>query len=85
MFAEHKAGGPPDERGSWVLLQASTQSEAFELLQRDPFTTGEVWDWEKAQILCVRSGIRVPFVKDSVQKALDKARVDWGSHQIKGA
>lgn len=74
MFAEHKAGTPPQLQGSWVLLQASTKSEALELLQRDPFTTGKVWDWHKAQILCVKSGLRVPFVKDSVQKALEKAR-----------
>ena len=74
MLTEHKAGTPPQIQGSWVLLQAATQSEAFELLQRDPFTTGKVWDWDEAQILCVKSGLRVPFVKDSVQKALDKAK-----------
>lgn len=74
MFTEHKAETPPQFQGSWVLLQASTKSEAFGLLQRDPFTTGKVWDWDKAQILCVESGLRVPFVKDSVQKALEKAR-----------
>lgn len=73
-YAEHKAGTPAEENGSWVLLQATTQSEAFGLLQRDPFTTGKVWDWDKAQILCVKSGLRVPFVKDSVQKALEKAK-----------
>ncbi|MCJ1422913.1 hypothetical protein MMC29_000793, partial [Sticta canariensis] len=72
MFAEHKAGTPPQFHGSWVLLQASSKEEAFELLQRDPFTTGNVWDWDKAQILCVKSGLRVPFVKDSVQKSLEK-------------
>ena len=61
-------------QGSWVLLQAPTESEAVGLLQRDPFTTGEVWDWDKVQIFCVRSGLRVPFVKESVQRALEKGQ-----------
>lgn len=74
MFAEHNAGMPPQIQGSWVLLQTSSRSEAFELLQRDPFTTGEVWDWDKAQTLCVKSGLRVPFVKESIQKVLEKER-----------
>ena len=74
IFTEHKAGTPPQFEGSWVLLQASTKSEALELLQRDPFTTEKVWDWDKAQILCVKSGLRVPFVKDSVQKFLEMGR-----------
>lgn len=74
MFTEHSAGMPPHILGSWVLLQAPTESEAVGLLQRDPFTTGEVWEWDKAQILCVKSGLRVPFVKESVQKALEKAQ-----------
>lgn len=74
MFMERSAGMPPHILGSWVLLQAPTKSEAVRLLQRDPFTTGKVWGWDKAQILCVRSGLRVPFVKESVQKALEKAQ-----------
>lgn len=73
-MAEHQAGVPPEEIGSWVLLQASTKAEALKLMQHDPFTTGKVWDWDKAQTFCVKSGLRVPFVKDSVQKALDKAK-----------
>ena len=74
MFTEHSTAMPPRINGSWVLIQAPTELEAVRLLQRDPFTTGQVWDWNKAQILCVRSGLRVPFVKESVQKALDKAQ-----------
>ena len=72
-YKEHKAGMPSPEQGSWVLLEASTQSEACELLQRDPFTIGKVWDWDSVKIYCVKSGLRKPFVKDSVQKALEKA------------
>ena len=75
---EHSTAMPPRIKGSWVLIQAPTESEAVGLLQRDPFTTGKVWGWDKAQILCVRSGLRVPFVKESVQKALEKAQKDEG-------
>ena len=46
------------------MLQASTEEEARELLQRDPFTTGKVWDWGKVQILNIKSGLRVA-VKNS--------------------
>jgi hypothetical protein len=52
--------------GSWVLLHAYDKKEALDLLQRDPFTIGKVWDWEKTQVLSIKSGLRVPFVKDSI-------------------
>ena len=60
------------ERGSWVLLQAADRKGAVDLLQRDPFTVGKVWDWDKAQILSVKSGLRVPFVKSSINFPKDK-------------
>jgi len=63
MYDDHKEGV---ERGSWVLLQASDKKEALDLLQRDPFTVGKVWDWEKAQVLSIKSGLRVPFIKSSI-------------------
>jgi len=59
IFAEHKAQGVPKPQGSWVLLYATTQKEAVDLLQSDPFTTGKVWDWNKAQVLNVKSGLRI--------------------------
>jgi hypothetical protein len=72
MFKEHIAGKAPEIQGSWVLIQASSKEEAVELLQRDPFTTGNVWDWGKSQVLCVKSGLRVPFVKPSVKASLER-------------
>lgn len=63
MYDNHQEGV---ERGSWVLLQASDKKEAVDLLQRDPFTVGKVWDWERAQVLSIKSGLRVPFVKSSI-------------------
>ncbi|KAI4155710.1 MAG: hypothetical protein LQ340_000799 [Diploschistes diacapsis] len=75
IFADHRRETPARIQGSWVLLEASSQEEAVELLQRDPFTTGNVWDWNKAQTLHVKSGLRVPFVKDSIQRALDETKV----------
>jgi hypothetical protein len=59
MLEEHKAGTPPQIKGSWVLINASTQEEALKLLKDDPFTTGNVWDWSKAQVFNVISGLRV--------------------------
>jgi uncharacterized protein YciI len=59
MVEEHKAGTPPKINGSWVLINASTQEEALKLLKDDPFTTGKVWDWSKAQVFNVISGLRV--------------------------
>jgi hypothetical protein len=63
MYDDHEEN---IERGSWVLLQAYNKKEALNLLQRDPFTVGKVWDWEKAQVLSIKSGLRVPFVKNSI-------------------
>ncbi|KAL9114948.1 MAG: hypothetical protein Q9227_001191 [Pyrenula ochraceoflavens] len=75
------AGGPiltehtsDEERGSWVLLHAHSREEAVDVVKSDPFMTARVWDWEKTQVLSVKSGLRVPFVKDSVQAAMDKAK-----------
>ena len=55
-----------------MLLQAADRKQAVDLLQRDPFTLGKVWDWDKAQVLSVKSGLRVPFVKDSINFPKDK-------------
>jgi hypothetical protein len=63
MYDDHEEN---IERGSWVLVQAHHKEEALNLLQHDPFTVGKVWDWEKAQVLSVKSGLRVPFVKSSI-------------------
>ena len=71
IFKEHKAEAPPQFNGSWVLLHAASQQEAVDLLQRDPFTTGKIWDWNKAQIFSVKSGLRVPFVKSSIKIPID--------------
>ena len=75
MFTGHKAGKSSQVNGSWVLLQAATQEEAFNVLQRDPFTTGKVWNWDKAQILSVKSGLRMPFVKSSIKIPLEIPKV----------
>ncbi|KAL4948788.1 hypothetical protein BDW69DRAFT_175763 [Aspergillus filifer] len=60
------------ERGSWVLVHAYDKKEALDLLQRDPFTVGKVWDWEKAQVISMKSGLRVPFVKNSIKFPQEK-------------
>lgn len=75
ICTEHKAGTPPQEQGSWVILHATSQEEALQVLQRDPFTTGKVWDWNKAQILSIKSGLRRPFLKDSIKMPLEYMKV----------
>ena len=50
-----------------MLLQADSKDEAVNLLKRDPFVTGGVWDLDKAEIHSVKSGLRVGFVKDSIK------------------
>ncbi|KAH8588732.1 hypothetical protein B0O99DRAFT_693169 [Bisporella sp. PMI_857] len=60
IFKNHQGRSEPQQfHGSWVLLHATSEDEARELLLRDPFTTGKVWDWEKAQVFNVQSGLRV--------------------------
>ncbi|KAH8804524.1 YCII-related domain protein [Xylogone sp. PMI_703] len=70
IFTEHsKPGEPPQFAGSWVLLEAGSKEEALEILKKDPFTTGKVWDWTKAQILSVKSGLRVGLEKSRFHKS----------------
>ena len=57
--------------GSWVLIGAASEDEAIELLAQDPFTVRGVWDFGKRMMWCVRSGLRVEFVKKSVEKAME--------------
>jgi hypothetical protein len=36
-----------------LTVTAATKEEVIEKLKNDPYTKGEVWDWEKAQIFPV--------------------------------
>jgi hypothetical protein len=36
-----------------LTVTATTKEEVIEKLKNDPYTKGEVWDWEKAQIFPV--------------------------------
>lgn len=36
-----------------LTVTAATKEEVIEKLKNDPYTKGDVWDWEKAQIFPV--------------------------------
>lgn len=50
--------GPPRMKGSAMLCGAKTKEEVLERLKRDVYVTGEVWDWEKVQIIPFKSALR---------------------------
>ncbi|KAH0602428.1 uncharacterized protein H6S33_008767 [Morchella sextelata] len=50
-------------RGSVLTCLAATREEVEETLRKDPYTTGEVWDWTKAQIYPFKCAVRLPLVK----------------------
>ncbi|KAK9464455.1 hypothetical protein V1512DRAFT_268267 [Lipomyces arxii] len=43
-------GSKPSFKGSVVNIVADSKEHVKEILSVDPYTTGDVWDWEKAQI-----------------------------------
>ncbi|KAF1810218.1 hypothetical protein P152DRAFT_460726 [Eremomyces bilateralis CBS 781.70] len=49
---------PPPMVGSALLARAATQEELLEKLKADPYTVGQVWDWNKVQIYPFKSAIR---------------------------
>lgn len=57
-----------------MLLHAHSKEDAIDVMKNDPFLKEGVWDWENTQVLSVKSGLRVPFVKPSVKQAMDKAK-----------
>lgn len=40
-------------KGSTLVLLAATREEAVAVLKADPYTEGNVWDWERAEIYAV--------------------------------
>lgn len=52
-------GKTPSFKGSVMLAEAETEEEVVAALKRDVYTTGEVWDWSKVQIMPFKSALRV--------------------------
>lgn len=50
--------GPPKMKGSAMLIGAKTKEEVIERLKKDAYVTGQVWDWEKVQIIPFKSALR---------------------------
>ncbi|KAI5813462.1 hypothetical protein BZA77DRAFT_346363 [Pyronema omphalodes] len=55
-----KDGNPQnfDFSGSVVVATGETKEEVIEKLKQDPYTTENVWDWEKAQIIPFLCAVR---------------------------
>jgi uncharacterized protein len=47
-----KEGETPKMLGSIALIWASSEQEVRERLERDPYVTGGVWDYEKVRLSC---------------------------------
>ena len=59
MLEEHpKDGEPPKMKGSAMLIGANTREEVVERLKKDPYVKGQVWNWEKVQIIPFKSALR---------------------------
>ena len=50
--------GPPKMKGSAMLIGAKTKEEVLERLKKDVYVKGEVWDFEKVQIIPFKSALR---------------------------
>jgi hypothetical protein len=48
----------PQMKGSAMLIGAKTREEVVERLKKDAYVTGEVWDFEKLQIIPFKSALR---------------------------
>ncbi|KAK9460365.1 uncharacterized protein V1516DRAFT_625930 [Lipomyces oligophaga] len=51
-------GETPSFRGSVVTIIAESKEQVIEIMKSDPYTTAEVWDWEKAQIFNFACAVR---------------------------
>jgi hypothetical protein len=49
---------PPKMKGSAMLVGARTKEEVVERLKKDVYVTGNVWDWEKVQIIPFKCALR---------------------------
>jgi len=49
---------PPKMKGSAMLVGARSKEEVVERLKKDVYVTGQVWDWEKVQIIPFKSALR---------------------------
>jgi hypothetical protein len=49
---------PPKMKGSAMLIGARSREEVVERLEKDVYVTGQVWDWEKVQIIPFKSALR---------------------------
>lgn len=62
MLESHPAEGEaPKMKGSAMLIGAKTREEVVERLKKDVYVKGEVWDWEKVQIIPFKSALRKPL------------------------
>jgi hypothetical protein len=48
----------PKMKGSAMLIGAKTKEEVLERLKKDVYVSGEVWDFEKLQIIPFKSALR---------------------------
>ncbi|KAF8418579.1 hypothetical protein EV426DRAFT_618722 [Tirmania nivea] len=46
--------------GSALILLASSKEEAIATLKADPYSAGNVWDWDRAEIYPFRTALRGP-------------------------
>ena len=58
---EPNATSPPAMKGSAMLIGADSKEEVLERLKRDVYVEGQVWDWEKVQIIPFKSALRKPL------------------------
>jgi hypothetical protein len=49
---------PPKMKGSAMLIGARSREEVVERLEKDVYVTGQVWEWEKVQIIPFKSAVR---------------------------
>nr|WHA27463.1 putative Ycil-like protein [Sesquicillium sp.] len=53
-----KEGETPKMNGSVMLIRGSSREAVEERLKQDVYFKGEVWDWEKVQIIPFKSAVR---------------------------
>ncbi|KAG2419178.1 hypothetical protein HFD88_002285 [Aspergillus terreus] len=60
MFDEHPAAGQtPLFKGSSLIVVAESKEEVMELIRKDIYSTGGVWDLENCQVIPFQSAVRV--------------------------
>ena len=58
LSAHPKDGEQPDMTGSCMLIKAESEEAVREWVKSDEYSKGEVWDFEKMQIIPFRCAVR---------------------------